>query len=130
MGLTVWQLVAAVALDHYRVALAAHGDDDTAIESLLPGDPLGIAPADGWDLAAERGSLVVVSPDGPLRAGDGLLQRRLEMLLPGVIVETVRSGSELGRVLGLDTPVPQGLARFIERMAPPVGADAGDGAVR
>ena len=62
-GLTVWQLVASVALDQYRVALAAHGHDDDAIESQLPGDPLGIAPTDGWDLAAERGSLALV-PSG------------------------------------------------------------------
>ena len=42
-GLTVRQLVAAIALDQYRVALAADGHDDDTIESLLPGDPLGIA---------------------------------------------------------------------------------------
>jgi UDP-glucose 4-epimerase len=127
-GLTVWQLVASIALDQYRVALAAHGDDDGSIESLLPGDPLGIAPADGWDLAAERGRLAV-APDGPLRVEDDLRQHRLEQLLPGLIVETVRGGSELGRVLGLNSPVPHALARFTERMEPPEGANGGDGAV-
>jgi nucleoside-diphosphate-sugar epimerase len=124
-GLTVWQLVATIALDQYRVALAAHGDDDETIDAQLPGDPLGIAPADGWDLAAERGNLAVARPDGPLRVEDDFLHyRRLEELVSHVIVETVRGGSELGRVLGLDTPLPHELAQFTERMEPPGGSNA------
>ena len=122
-GLRVWQLVATVALDQYRLALVAHGDDDRSIESQLPGDPLGIAPADGWDLAAERGSLAVASPDGPLRDEDDFMRRRLEGVLPRVIVDTIRSGSELGCLLGMDTPVPPELARFTEGMEPPGGGE-------
>ena len=84
-GLTVWQLVASIALHQYRVALTARGVKDETIEAQLPGDPLGIAPADGWDLAAERGRLAVFPPDDPPFFGDQLWRDRLVHLLPGVI---------------------------------------------
>ena len=121
-GLTVWQLVASIALDQYRVALAAHGHDDDTIESQLPGDPLGIAPTDGWDLAAERGSLALVRPDYPRGEEGDFSHDRLEQLLPRVILNTVRGGSDLGRVLGLEPLVSRELARFTERMEPSGGA--------
>jgi hypothetical protein len=94
-GLTVWQRVATIALDQYRVALAAHGDDDETIDSQLPGDPLGNTPADGWDLAAGRGNLAVVPSDGSQLQEYVVLPDRLQELLPGVIFETVRGGSDL-----------------------------------
>jgi UDP-glucose 4-epimerase len=121
-GLTFWHLVAYNALNHYRVALVAHGYDDKTIESRLPDDPLGISPADGWDLAAERGGHAVAPPDGPLLHDNGLQSNRLKESLTGVIVETVRAGSKLGRALGFETQIPLELARFIERMEPPEGA--------
>jgi UDP-glucose 4-epimerase len=117
-GLNVWQLVATVALDQYRVAFVAHGDGDDIIDSQLPGDPLGIAPKDGWDLAAERGLLAVTPPDGPLRQEKGSLPGRLAKLLPRVISEILRVGSELERVLGIETAVPHDLARFTELWEP------------
>jgi UDP-glucose 4-epimerase len=123
-GLTVWQIVASIALDQYRVSLAAHGHGDDTIESQLPGDPLGIAPMDGWDLAAERGRLAVVPPDSPTSDEDNFLPHRLGEMLPPVIFELVRGGSELGRVLGSETLVPHELARFTERMEPPRGVRA------
>lgn len=120
-GLTFWQLVAYNALNQYRVALVAQGYDDKTIESRLPDDPLGISPADGWDLAAERGRHAVAPPDGPLHHDNGLQSNRLKELLTGVIVETVRAGSEFGHALGFETQVPLELARFIERLGPPEG---------
>ena len=58
-GLCVWELVVSVARAQYRIALAVRGYDDERIEAELPADPLGIARADGWDLAAERGVLAL-----------------------------------------------------------------------
>jgi nucleoside-diphosphate-sugar epimerase len=113
-GLTVWQLVATVALDQYRVALVARGHGADAIESQLPGDPLGIAPKDGWDLAAERGLFAVTPPDGPMWDENAFLRERLGKLLPRVISEILRGASELERILGIDSAVPHDLARFTE----------------
>jgi hypothetical protein len=110
----VWQLVATVALDQYRVALVAHGHGADAIESQLPGDPLGIAPKDGWDLATERGLLAVTPPDGPMWDENAFLRERLGKLLPRVISEILRGASELERILGIDSAVPHDLARFTE----------------
>jgi hypothetical protein len=118
-GMAVWQLVATIALAQYRVALVAHGRDDDEIESQLPADPLGIAPKDGWDLAAERGLLAVAPPDVRPAEANAASRQRLQQLLPRVIYETINGGSELGRTLGLDISLSQELARFTDLMDAP-----------
>lgn len=51
-GASVRELVALAALDQYR--LAGVLENGTADGADLPMDPLGVSPADGWRLAAER----------------------------------------------------------------------------
>ena len=70
-GLAAWprtsvrQLVALAAQDQYRLALLLEGRDDQEVERELPGDPLGVEPADGWALAAERGRLALEAGPHP-----------------------------------------------------------------
>ena len=113
-GLCVWQLVASVARAQYRIALAVRGYNDERIELELPEDPLGIARADGWDLAAERGvlamdRLVDHDSDDEIAPESTLVQ-----LLAGIICETVRRGSQLDRSLGLDEKPSSELLEFVE----------------
>jgi hypothetical protein len=103
-----------VARAQYRVALEIRGYDDDRIEAELPGDPLGIARADGWDLAAERGVLALE------RWGDGDSERdvpselTLEQRMAEVICQTVRRGAEIADTLGLDEEPVAELSRFVQ----------------
>ena len=109
--LCVWQLVASVARAQYRIALAVRGFDDERIEAELPGDPLGIARADGWDLAAERGVLALDRWDGN-GSGQNALPEVLAHRVAETICETVRLGSHLKKAIGLDQEAAPELLAF------------------
>jgi nucleoside-diphosphate-sugar epimerase len=113
-GLCVWQLVASVARAQYRIALAVRGYDDERIEAELPGDPLGIARADGWDLAAERGVLALDCWDGDDYGQDALSESRLAQRVAETIYETVRLGTSLWRAIGLDEETAPELLEFAQ----------------
>jgi UDP-glucose 4-epimerase len=113
-GLCVWQLVASVARAQYRLALAVRGYDDERIEAELPGDPLGIARADGWDLAAERGVLALDRWDGDGSGQDAPPESVLAHRVAETICETVRLGSHLRRALGLDEEAAPELFAFAQ----------------
>ena len=111
-GLCVWELVASVARAQYRIALAVRGYDDERIEAELPADPLGIARADGWDLAAERGVLALERWNGDDPGPVAVPESALASRVAGVICETVRLGSHLRRAVGLEEETAPELFEF------------------
>ena len=111
-GLRVWELVASAARAQYRIAFEVRGYDAERIERELPADPLGIARADGWDLAAERGESTL----DRLRSGDaGADTLQLSKRVEEVICETVRLGSSLRRAIGIDEKPTPDLSEFLHR---------------
>jgi nucleoside-diphosphate-sugar epimerase len=119
-GWDIWQLVAFVAREQYRVALLLRGESKEIIESQLPNDPLGFARTDGWDLAAEKGTLAVERcVSAPMQAVGGDTERFLADILPDVICNLVLLGMCLSQVVRIDdTPDPE-LWWFVhQRMEP------------
>ena len=112
----VWQIVAFVARQQYRLDLIRKGRvEATEIDALLPGDPLGIAPADGWDLAAERGDLAVVAmSDLNVHGGkSGDTHPGFDQLLSDAICEIVLLGWYLGETIGAGDDIEPELSRFV-----------------
>ncbi len=113
-GLRLWQLVAVVAREQYRLALMVRGYDDERIEAELPGDPLGISRSDGWDLAAERGVLAVGRWDEREVRADDPFESGFEQCLAQVVCDTARLGELLGRTIGFENlPAPE-LSEFVQ----------------
>jgi hypothetical protein len=114
-GWNIWQVVAFVALQQYRVVLTLDGHREEEIETLLPGDPLGIAPADGWKIAAEQGSLAVARSGATDVEGVTEAFPGLDQLLAGTICETVLMGWYLGKAIGSDDDIEPELSRFVHK---------------
>jgi hypothetical protein len=113
-GMNVWQLVAFVAREQYRTALRLRGKDDATIESELPDDPLGFSRVEGWDLAAEKGTLAVEAQGqvAPF-VEDENTNRLLSSVLSDVICDNVLLGMCLSRAIRVDEDPDPALWWFV-----------------
>ena len=74
--------------------------DEATIQSQLPDDPLGFCRVDGWDLAAEKGTLAVEAHE--------IISRLIATVLTDAICDIVLSGMCLSRAIGVsDDPDPE-----------------------
>ena len=123
-GMNVWQLIAFVAREQYRTALRLRSNDHENPESELPQDPLGFSRVDGWDLAAEKGTLAVEARAQVERfMKDTDTDRLLSSVLRDVICDNVILGMCLSRAIGTDEDPGSALLWFVrERLC---GFDTG-----
>jgi nucleoside-diphosphate-sugar epimerase len=114
---TIWQLVASAALSQYRLALLLkHKGNEAEIEALLPGDPLGIAPADGWNLAAEQAVLALGASGEAMDAeGPIAIDRTVERFVSDAICEILLLGSSLAGSIAAPGPMNPELEKFVHR---------------
>ena len=112
---SVLEIVARIAREQYRVALVSQGKRADDVEKSLPGDPLGLHPIDGWDLAAEQAQLAVPGRDGD---GDPIAEQPLapemDQLLRQLTVDLVRSGRQLAKAIEHEVPIDAWLLRLGE----------------
>lgn len=114
-GWSVLELVTVMAREVYRAALLVEGRTEDRAAAEVPGDPLGFVPADGWELATERGRLATGLPaaQGVHRsaAPDDQL---LTQVLPDAICLLTFLGAALAKAVGGEEP-PALLHRFVQR---------------
>jgi nucleoside-diphosphate-sugar epimerase len=122
---TIWQVVASAALAQYRLALLLkHEGNEAEIDTLLPGDPLGIAPVDGWDLAAEQGVLALGASDEVVAVGATMaIDPTAERFVSDAICEIVLLGSSLALSVAAPESLSPQLEEFVHRRR--AGLDSG-----
>lgn len=104
-GWSVMEMVVSVARQQYQTSLQLRGATEEEIERQLPADPLGFSRAEGWDLAAERGTLAV--REDPVSS-------LLEQVLPDVICDITLRGWFLAEAIGFESTVDPELNQFVE----------------
>lgn len=122
---TVWQLVAAVARDQYRLALLVDpdGPGPAGVPAEIPDDPLGYARADGWALAAERATVALAAADA---AADGVPGPAPASVLPEVTCTTALLGQVLAGAIGGDERMEPALEIYVRRRMEGVVAAPGN----